>query len=72
MRNQIDMAISINVTKEEIVANPVPFDAVQKEHNNQWYEENGQQRPGFSGFNHRTTALGHDPLLGYLSVQPIL
>ena len=52
------------VTKEEIVANPVPFDAVQKEHNNQWYEENGQQRPGFSGFNHRTTALGHDPLLG--------
>ena len=24
----------------------------------------GQQRPGFSGFNHRTTALGHDPLLG--------
>ena len=51
-------------SREEIISNPVPFDAIQKEHNNKWYLEKGQMIPGFSGFNHRTTALGHDPLLG--------
>ena len=53
-------------TKDEIVANPVPFDAIQKEHDNQWYKDKGERRPGFSGFNHRVTALGHDPLLGLI------
>ena len=51
-------------SREEIISNPVPFDAIQKEHNNKWYKDNNQIRPGFSGFNHRVTALGHDPLLG--------
>lgn len=51
-------------SREEIISNPVPFDAIQKEHANKWFKENGQERPGFSGFNHRVTALGHDPLLG--------
>lgn len=51
-------------SREEIISNPVPFDAIQKEHNNKWYADNGFMRPGFSGFNHRVTALGHDPLLG--------
>ena len=51
-------------SREEIISNPVPFDAIQKEHNNKWYKDNGQIVPGFSGFNHRATALGHDPLLG--------
>ena len=51
-------------TREEIISNPVPFDAIQKEHNNEWYKTNAQILPGFSGFNHRVTALGHDPLLG--------
>ena len=46
------------------MSNPVPFDAIQKEHKNKWYKDNGQIVPGFSGFNHRVTALGHDPLLG--------
>ena len=51
-------------SREEIMSNPVPFDAIQKEHKNKWYKDNGQIVPGFSGFNHRVTALGHDPLLG--------
>ena len=51
-------------SKEEIIANPVPFDAIQKEHDNQWYKDNNEEKPGFSGFNHRYTALGHDPLIG--------
>lgn len=51
-------------SREEIISNPVPFDAIQKERNNKWYKDNGQIVPGFSGFNHRATALGHDPLLG--------
>ena len=51
-------------SREEIASNPVPFDAIQKEHDNNWYKEHGQERPGFSGFNHRVTALGHDPILG--------
>lgn len=53
-------------SREEIIANPVPFDAIQKEHDNKWYKDNGVERPGFSGFNHRVTAIGHDPLLGLL------
>lgn len=51
-------------SREEIISNPVPFDAIQKEHDNKWYKDNEQIAPGFSGFNHRATALGHDPLLG--------
>lgn len=51
-------------SREEIISNPVPFDAIQKEHDNEWYKRNGYELPGFSGFNHRVTALGHDPLLG--------
>lgn len=51
-------------SREEIILNPVPFDAIQKEHDRKWYKDNGQIIPGFSGFNHRATALGHDPLLG--------
>lgn len=52
------------VTKEEIVTNPVPFDAIVKEHTNEWYKINKKIKPGFSGLNHRFTALGHDPILG--------
>lgn len=51
-------------SREEIISNPVPFDAIQKVHNNKWYKDYEQIVPGFSGFNHRATALGHDPLLG--------
>lgn len=51
-------------SRDEIVSNPVPFDAIQKEHDIKWYKENGQKLPGFNGFNHRATALGHDPILG--------
>lgn len=53
-------------SKEEIISNPVPFDAIQKEHDNNWYKLNKAERPGFNGFNHRVTALGHDPLLGLI------
>lgn len=51
-------------SREEIISNPVPFDAIQKEHDNNWYKDNGKESPGFNGFNHRVTALGHDPILG--------
>lgn len=53
-------------SKEEIISNPVPFDSIQKEHLNSWYKDNGIELPGFSGFNHRATALGHDPLFGLI------
>lgn len=53
-------------SKEEIISNPVPFDAIQKEHDNKWYKDNNTERPGFNGFNHRATAIGHDPLLGLI------
>lgn len=56
--------IKYYVTREEITSNPVPFDAIAKEHDVKWYKENGKELPGFSGFNHRATALGHDPILG--------
>ena len=50
------------VSIDEIIANPVPFDAIQKAHDNSWYSK--VELPGFNGFNHRATAIGHDPLLG--------
>lgn len=53
-------------SREEIITNPVPFDAILKEHENRWYKDNNEIRPGFNGFNHRTKALGHDPLLGLI------
>lgn len=46
-------------TKEEIVSNPVPFDAIRK---TETVKNNGN--PKLNGFNHRYTAIGHDPLLG--------
>lgn len=53
-------------SREEIIASPVPFDAIQKAHNNAWYKENRIKISGFNGFNHRVTALGHDPILGLI------
>lgn len=53
-------------SREEIITNPVPFDTIYKNHENKWYQENNEIRPGFSGFNHRSKALGHDPLLGLI------
>ena len=29
-------------SREEIISNPVPFDAIQKEHNNKWYKDNNK------------------------------
>lgn len=46
-------------TKNEIANNPVPFDAVRK---SETVKKNGN--PKLNGFNHRYTAIGHDPLLG--------
>lgn len=46
-------------TKTEIVNNPVPFDAIRK---TETVKNNGN--PKLNGFNHRYTAIGHDPLLG--------
>ena len=54
------------ISKEEILNNPVPFDAFQKMSTNDWYKRYKIPIPGFSGFNHRYTALGHDPLLGLI------
>ena len=51
---------------EEIIANPVPFDAIRKTHTRKWYKQSGLENPNFSGANHRTTALGHDPVLGLI------
>lgn len=51
---------------KEIIANPVPFDAIRKTHTRKWFKENGIENPNFSGANHRTTALGHDPILGMI------
>jgi len=50
-------------SREEIVCNPVPFDAIVL---NPIYKVPFWQKfkPGFKGTNHRFTALGHDPLLG--------
>lgn len=46
-------------TKTEIANNPIPFDAVRKA---ETVKNNGN--PKLNGFNHRYTAIGHDPLLG--------
>lgn len=48
-------------TKMEIVNNPVPFDAIRK---SELVKNNGN--PKLNGFNHRYTAIGHDPLLGLI------
>ena len=48
-------------TKTEIANNPVPFDAVRK---SETVKNNGN--PNLNGFNHRYTAIGHDPLLGLI------
>ncbi len=53
-------------TRDEIISNPVPFDVILKNHDKTWYKENGEEIPGFSGANHRFTALGHDPILGLI------
>ena len=46
-------------TKTEIANNPVPFDAVRKSET-----VKNNRNPKLNGFNHRYTAIGHDPLLG--------
>ena len=45
---------------DEIIKNPVLFDAIRKEEN----VKNSINNPKISGFNHRFKALGHDPYLG--------
>lgn len=46
-------------TKTEIANNPVPFDAIRKSE-----VVKNNNNPKLNGFNHRYTAVGHDPLLG--------
>lgn len=53
-------------SREEIVANPVPFDAIHRTQNTEWFASLDGGIPGFNGFNHRAKALGHDPLLGLI------
>lgn len=53
-------------SRAEIVTNPVPFDAIQKTHDSDWFSALGGGIPGFNGFNHRAKALGHDPILGLI------
>lgn len=50
-------------SREEIISNPVPFDAIVLDpmYKVPFWQ---QFKPGFKGTNHRFTALGHDPLLG--------
>lgn len=52
-------------SREEIISNPVPFDAIVLDpmYKHPWWQ---RQKPGFKGTNHRFTALGHDPLLGLI------
>lgn len=49
-------------TIEEMRSNPVPFDAIRKEND----LRNSSENPHISGFNHRYTAIGHDPILGLI------
>lgn len=49
---------------DEIIHCPVPFDAIQKELSNEWYQTHNVEKPSFSGFNHRFKAIGHCPLIG--------
>lgn len=53
-------------TKEEIIKNPVPFDAFRRVYDKEAYVDLKGGQPGFSGSNHRTKALGHDPILGLI------
>lgn len=53
-------------TREEIIANPVPFDATRRVYDKDYYNDKDGGVPGFSGLNHRTRALGHDPILGLI------
>lgn len=53
-------------TRAEILANPVPFDAIRRIFDKDIYEELAGGLPGFNGLNHRTKALGHDPILGLI------
>lgn len=46
-------------SREEILTNPVPFDAIRK-------EEGLAGEVRLSGYNHRFKAVGHDPVLGWL------
>ena len=50
-------------SREEIITNPVPFDAIVLDG---MYKQSTAPRPGFSGLNHRVSAIGHDPFLGLL------
>ena len=52
-------------TREEIISNPVPFDAIVL---NPIYKTSRftSFKPGISGLNHRFTAIGHDPVLGLI------
>lgn len=53
-------------SREEIAINPVPFDAIQRTQDTEWFASLDGGIPGFNGFNHRTKVLGHDPLLGLI------
>lgn len=53
-------------SREEIATNPVPFDAIHRTQDTKWFTTLNGGIPGFNGFNHRTKALGHDPLLGLI------
>ncbi len=53
-------------SREEIIANPVPFDATRRVYEKDYYNDKDGGLPGFSGINHRTKALGHDPILGLI------
>lgn len=53
-------------SRAEIVLNPVPFDAIHRTQGTEWFSALSGGIPGFNGFNHRTKALGHDPLLGLI------
>lgn len=58
--------IKYYASRQEIITNPVPFDAIRLSDENNSMPINNIMRPGFSGFNHRTKALGHDPILGLI------
>lgn len=53
-------------TREEIISNPVPFDAIRRKYDKENYDGKEGGRPGFSGRNHRFKAIGHDPILGLI------
>lgn len=51
-------------TKEEIISNPVPFDAIRR--TTSVHEGFLLRKIKISGFDHRFTAIGHDPILGLI------